>query len=203
VPRLAPWSWILACVLLALNPGAARAHAPKLSRGDWSLEADRAEARLILHQGELRALVPDALAEPAAREAVLERVATSVHVLAGGRPCALDERGLRAVEEDGWEVQLRWRCASAEHRWTVSLPILSELSTGHTHLARVTAEGETVERIARAGASAFEIAAHPSVLHAAGRFFRLGVEHIFTGWDHLAFLLALLPRGGLGTSRRS
>jgi hydrogenase/urease accessory protein HupE len=196
VPRLAPWSSVLACVLLALGPGAARAHAPKLSRGDWSLQADRAEARLTFHRGELRALVAETLAEPAAREAVLERVATSVQVLAGGRLCALVERSLQPVEEDGWELQLRWRCPSAEHRWTVRLPILAELSTGHTHLARVTTEGETVERIARASAPGFEIAAHPSVLHAAGRFFRLGVEHIFTGWDHLAFLLALLLLGG-------
>ncbi|MGZ6079765.1 MAG: HupE/UreJ family protein, partial [Myxococcaceae bacterium] len=29
-----------------------------------------------------------------------------------------------------------------------------------------------------------------------GRFFRLGVEHIFTGYDHLAFLLGLLLLGG-------
>jgi hydrogenase/urease accessory protein HupE len=53
-----------------------------------------------------------------------------------------------------------------------------------------------VERVARAGAPNLEIEGHLTVLQAAGRFYRLGVEHIFTGWDHLAFLVALLLLGG-------
>jgi hydrogenase/urease accessory protein HupE len=196
VSRLASPVRVLVLSLAVLCPGGASAHAPRLSQGDWSFESGSAEARLTFHRGELRALAPDGLEETAARDAVLGRLATSVQVLAGGQPCALEERALRPVEEDGWRAQLRWRCASAEHRWTVQLPLLADLSAGHTHLARVSAGGETVERIARATTPSFEIASHPSVLHEAGRFFRLGVEHIFTGWDHLAFLLALLLLGG-------
>jgi hydrogenase/urease accessory protein HupE len=186
----------LALVLAVQVSGVASAHAPRLSRGDWFLDVDRAEARLTFHRGELRTLAPAGLDETAARRAVLDRVATTFQLLAGGRPCELEKRTLRPVEEDGWRIELRWRCASAEHRWTANLPLLAELSAGHTHLARVTAGGETVERIARASAPTFQVEARPSVLYAAGRFFRLGVEHIFTGWDHLAFLLALLLLGG-------
>src|SRR5208283_4694524 len=65
-----------------------------------------------------------------------------------------------------------------------------------THLARVTVGGEVVERIARSTAPTIEVAVNPSVWSAAWRFLRLGIEHIFTGYDHIAFLLALLLLGG-------
>src|SRR5208282_5961830 len=67
---------------------------------------------------------------------------------------------------------------------------------GQTHLARVNAFGQVVERIARSSTPSFEVDTHPTVWAAAWRFLRLGVEHIFTGYDHIAFLLALLLLGG-------
>jgi hydrogenase/urease accessory protein HupE len=38
----------------------------------------------------------------------------------------------------------------------------------------------------------FELASAPSKLHVAGAYLRLGVEHIWTGVDHLLFILALM-----------
>jgi hydrogenase/urease accessory protein HupE len=160
------------------------------------MEQGRVDARLTFFRGELLLLAPDGLEESATETAALERVRATVEVRAAGDRCELRESRLRPVEEDGWSVELGWRCPSGETRWTVGLPILAELSAGHTHLARVTAGGQTVERVARASVPAFEVEARPSVLHQAGRFFRLGVEHIFTGYDHLAFLLGLLLLGG-------
>jgi hydrogenase/urease accessory protein HupE len=123
-------------------------------------------------------------------------VGTSVAVQSGGVRCELVKSSLHLVEGDGATIALHWRCPGTSSRWTVELPFLADLSPGHTHLARVTAAGRTVERIARASAPTFEVEATPSVLHEAGRFLRLGVEHIFTGYDHLAFLLGLLLLGG-------
>ena len=183
-----------AAVLLA--PAGAGAHAPRLSRGDWSFEPGTVDARLTFYRSELAMLGPDGLDPAAARQAALGRVAAAAEVGAAGTPCQLDRGDLHTVEEDGVRIDLRWRCPSTAARWSVALPFLAELSPGHTHLARVDAGGHTVERIARATAPVFEVEATPSVLHEAGRFLRLGMEHIFTGWDHLAFLLGLLLLGG-------
>jgi hypothetical protein len=38
----------------------------------------------------------------------------------------------------------------------------------------------------------FEVAGAPSKLHVAGAYLRLGIEHIWTGVDHLLFILALM-----------
>ncbi len=185
---------LLAVVLLA--PALGQAHALRLSRGDWALEPGTVEARLTFFRGELPMLAPDGLDEAAVEAAALHRVASAVEVRAAGAPCALARSASHAVEEDGVRFELRWRCPAAAARWSVILPFLAQLSPGHTHLARVDAGGHTVERVARASAPGFEVEATPSVLSEAGRFLCLGMEHIFTGWDHLAFLLGLLLLGG-------
>ncbi len=187
-------SFLLAVVLLA--PAVGQAHALRLSRGDWSFEQGTVEARLTFFKGELPLLAPDGLDDAALQAAALRHVASSVEVRAAGAPCELARSASHPVEEDGVRLDLRWRCPGAAPRWRVALPFLAELSPGHTHLARVNAGGHTVERVARGSAPGFEVVATPSVLSEAGRFFRLGMEHIFTGWDHLAFLLGLLLLGG-------
>ena len=185
---------LLAVVLLV--PAMGEAHALRLSRGDWSFERDAVDARLTFFKGELPTLAPDGLDEAAVQTVALHRLASAVGVRAAGAPCELVRSASHPVEEDGVRFDLRWRCPPAGTRWSVQLPILAELSPGHTHLARVDAGGHTVERVARASAPGFEVEATPSVLSEAGRFLRLGMEHIFTGWDHLAFLLGLLLLGG-------
>jgi len=53
-----------------------------------------------------------------------------------------------------------------------------------------------VQRTARAGAPVLEVEAHRGAWAGAGRFLRLGVEHIFGGLDHIAFLIGVLLLGG-------
>jgi hypothetical protein len=67
---------------------------------------------------------------------------------------------------------------------------------GHTHLAKVSIDGRHEDHVAHAGADRFVVErSHPWAFEAA-RFLALGIEHIFTGYDHIAFLLGLLLLGG-------
>ncbi|MEZ5288177.1 MAG: HupE/UreJ family protein [Vicinamibacterales bacterium] len=63
----------------------------------------------------------------------------------------------------------------------------------HRHLASVVRGGASAEAVLDLNAphAVFD-AAGPGVLASARRFAALGVEHIVTGYDHLAFLAALL-----------
>ena len=187
-----PPTRLVLLAVLVLAPAMGQAHALRLSRGDWSFKPGSVEARLTFFRGELPMLAPDGRDEAGA----IRDVASSTEVDAAGARCTLVEHSARRVEEDGVRIDLHWRCPVQASRWTVQLPFLAELSPGHTHLARVNADGHVVERVARASAPGFEVEASPSVLREASRFLRLGVEHIFTGYDHLAFLLGLLLLGG-------
>ena len=69
---------------------------------------------------------------------------------------------------------------------------LTELGADHTTLARIDAAGQRREFVFRAGAVYREA---PGVLTTARDFLQLGIVHIFIGYDHIAFLLALLLTG--------
>src|SRR5205823_3160061 len=74
---------------------------------------------------------------------------------------------------------------------------IDTLAAGHTHLASITlATGQISQRVASESEPGFEVESRVTFLSAAGRFLLLGIEHIFTGYDHIAFLLGLLLLGG-------
>ena len=76
---------------------------------------------------------------------------------------------------------------------TVTSTLHEIMAPGHQHLMSLTLNGVSHEAIlnAQSPAATFTGAA-PTRLETFWKFGRLGVEHIFTGYDHLAFLLGLL-----------
>lgn len=83
--------------------------------------------------------------------------------------------------------------------------LLPKLARGHRQVVSLRGEqGQTInEQILDATHDTFDSSANPadaSATQAAsfsfGEFVKLGIEHIFTGYDHLLFLFALLIVGG-------
>jgi hypothetical protein len=180
---------------LLLGP-LASAHLTRVSTSEWMLGDGAASAELQFFQGDFVGLFPPGLPEGDVASRVLSLVTDTAEVRAGDAACALKGRTI-APNADGWSVKATWTCPGAEaETWAIRLGVLELLPAGQTHLARVSVAGDVVERIARSSSPSFEVTTHPSVWAAAKRFLRLGVEHIFTGYDHIAFLLALLLLGG-------
>jgi len=185
----------LALGLLAAA-AAAHAHLTRVSTSDWTLEDGSAAATLQFFRGDFAGLLPPGTPEGEVPGRVLALVTDTARVHLGDADCRLRDRSIAPQGEDGWRVVARWECPASAGSWSVWLGLLDLLPPGQTHLARVGVGGEVVERIARSGSPGFEVLANPSVWAAAWRFLRLGVEHIFTGYDHIAFLIALLLLGG-------
>jgi HupE / UreJ protein len=185
------------CVALAgwLFAPAAFAHLTRVSTSEWTLDDGGASAELQFFQGDFIGLVPGGLPETEVAARVLALVTDSAAVRAGEKACHLEAHSISS-KADGFLVKAAWTCPEGGPHWTVRLGVLELLPSGQTHLARVSVGGEVVERIARSATPTFEVDANPTVWAAAWRFLRLGVEHIFTGYDHIAFLLALLLLGG-------
>jgi hypothetical protein len=125
-----------------------------------------------------------------------EEIAGTVRVSADGAPCPLAGASVAPAEEDGVAVRARWECPRAPGRLRLVLGFLDRLPEGHLHVALLRLPGGTVQRTARASAPAIEIEAQPGAWAGAGRFLRLGAEHIFQGSDHIAFLVGVLLLGG-------
>jgi len=172
-----------------------RAHLTRVSTSEWSLGNGAASAELQFFQGDFAGLLPAGVSATEAASRVLALVTDTTLLRVGDKACQLGGRSV-SIKEDAFLVKAAWTCPDGGPRWSVRLGVLELLPAGQTHLARVSVGGDVVERIARSSTPAFEVDVNPTVWAAALRFLRLGVEHIFTGYDHIAFLLALLLLGG-------
>lgn len=105
-----------------------------------------------------------------------------------GQPCATGPSLVAPVAEDGVRIHAPLDCPQGE-LWTYETGFLPDLDPGHRHV--LEAFGAPVGVLADATSRA-DFAPGQTGGHVAGQYVLLGVEHIWTGVDHLAFLVALL-----------
>ncbi len=126
----------------------------------------------------------------AAIEGVFEKLKSSL-VLQAPKPPSRMTLKLYEVIGDGHVIRLTLDGAfdSAPENLTATSHMSVLMGMPTPLFMTVTSVGRTVVLQENQSAS---FAAPPSALEAFGSFLRLGVEHIFTGYDHLAFLMCLL-----------
>jgi hydrogenase/urease accessory protein HupE len=107
-------------------------------------------------------------------------------------------------QNDDLTVVLRYTCPAAGAELRIEFHAFDEALPEFQNIAAIQHDGRTTAFVFTAvspllvtGATAEAGAAAQSEADTSfRRFFVLGVEHIWTGYDHLAFLLALLLPGG-------
>ncbi len=184
----------------------AGAHTRSVSHSVWRLDAEGATVRV-----RLSALDRSALGEIGERD--IEGVLTGALWLEGRLGRCAPVRGSFAelgAEPGSWRFEWRVGCAGIARPWRARSALLFEEIPGHLHmltaLESTEAGGARGEGDARGGAEAGRLivervlsAEAPSVGVAEGvdegagwRLIAIGVEHILTGWDHLAFVAMLV-----------
>jgi hypothetical protein len=141
-------------------------------------------------------------ARPALAQAVDAYLVERYALVADGRACAVDGRVAALPTSDPGHVARRWRvvCPDAGDLRLRGAGFFEALA-GHLHLARIRRDDappvEQVFLLDRREIALDETAgAAPTPAGGIATFIGLGVQHIATGYDHLAFLLALLLLGG-------
>ena len=90
-------------------------------------------------------------------------------------------------------LDLLYRFAADVNRLTITSTLYELMAPGHQHLLTVKLNGTLHEGVLSASSpTATFTGVATTRLQTFWKFVRLGVEHIFTGYDHLAFLLGLL-----------
>ncbi len=173
IPLLAP----------ALLVDSAWAHRPGLSYA--RLDADT--VTLTFAQPELATLVPLGEDLDASRVVVREVTLDAATFTVAGQPCTLGDTTLRRVEEDGVEIGAPLDCPPGAVTYTAGF--LGRLEPGHRHYVEAMGQPVAVLDVG-APTAAYTGASDPGKV--ATEFLGLGVEHIWTGYDHLLFLLGLL-----------
>jgi hypothetical protein len=201
----------VAVVLLHAAP--ARAHSVGVSRGEYRVAGGTVEAHLTFARSELATAIPGLDAdhdgsisshELAAAEPLLARVfVAGLEVRSDAGTCAGALAGASLAAEDGVAIRAAYRCGRGAHGLSIRAAFLGSLAIGHRHLAALAAgDGEPAHTVLYESRPELAAAASPDGVHSgsagavAWSLFRLGVEHILTGYDHLVFLLGLILVGG-------
>lgn len=130
-------------------------------------------------------------------------LAQTVSVTQDGVTCSAHAPRPLAAAQGDIRVELAFRCARAlaESPATVVVGAFFEVSPSHVHYARVAhTGGQAQEILATVRSHEFAVGGRASAVPTdLGAFFRLGLEHVLSGTDHLAFIVALaLLAGGFG-----
>ena len=190
---------VVAC--LALLPLDASAHGRSLSYSSWKLTSDGAIVRVRLPRIELTRLALDPVVDPRARAHVVELLAANVRLTSHGAACPPTIDPVPVPSQEGWVI----------YEWTVRCPnpgapvvvstLLLDVAPSHLHFARVELpDGSVREAVLSETETSFAVGesgpAAPGAVASAGTslagYVALGVTHIATGWDHMAFVLALV-----------
>ena len=175
-------------VLLSLTLASA-AHAHDVTRSDSKVEVERREVRvsITLNVKELQSGGDQSI------EHAYDVVRQHYFVRSPAEPEDVKFEGSSVV--GGPLIQLRLVYTFPQDVTTLAVrsTLYEIMPAGHQHMMSVRLHGFLHEAILEAGRpeATFD-ATKPSTLRVVWQFVRLGVEHIFTGYDHLAFLLGLL-----------
>lgn len=187
------------CILLflLLAPSLAAAHTRGTSYSFWTLTEQGAEVRARVSQLELTRLQLDPALTLDYTRVVGNTLARDLQLWAGDEPCAA---GFVSVTggSDGW-LNAHWRVGCGDGQpLSIRSRLLHAVAPSHLHFAKVTLPaGQTRERVLTYAEPSLTLdVAAPAVARSLGRYVVLGIEHILSGWDHLAFVLALILLAG-------
>lgn len=205
-----PVSWLLALfALLVARP--AFAHQAGLSTVFIDLGTNQITAQLIVFWQELEGTVPldgnrdRALSDEefaTARTRLLKLGETALALESDGRMLALTSP-VKVQRDDTNGVHFTLAFESVPTRvLTIHSEIIVELQPGHSQIVTVRSAGGAAlgEAVLQRSKPSVDVPLfalkEKKPVSAARQFLLLGLEHIITGWDHLAFLFGLLAVGG-------
>ncbi|MBW2376716.1 MAG: HupE/UreJ family protein, partial [Deltaproteobacteria bacterium] len=183
-----------ALLLGLLIPASALAHQKSVSYSKWTLVDDGAIAEVRVRWLELTSLplARDATPDAYERSGALPYLQTKLSLESDAGPCeAIPSSTTWLPAERGW-LRLEWRVRCGAPPTSLHSQLFTSL-TNHVHLATVLGpEPIDVVLSSTAPKAAIDATRRTVGARGIGSYVRLGVEHILSGWDHIAFLILLI-----------
>jgi hypothetical protein len=204
-PRAVRRAAFVALAVLVLAAGPAAAHGVGMSQIQLRIDGTRIEGKWDLNLRDARlalGLDPQLAGEAGWRDlrghepALRALLARSLALASDGRACPVEV----TAAPIGWDAQystvrlhLGSTCPSAPRRLGMRCDLLFDLDPGHRAYFSVEDARVTSVGVFRAGLRAVTIDVHQfHFWEVVAEFIRDGVGHIWTGPDHMLFLVALL-----------
>ena len=204
--RVAPWPWILALAVAAtLWPEAAKAHRIGLSSARIFVDGGAIESEIVVKGSDLEAalgvplvdaeqdlVLSEALA--AHGEAVLAHLLANVTLLRGDGVACTAAADAPEADADGVVFWIVWDCGADPDPVTYRNTLFHAANPLAIQNVMLMRGEETVQDVLTSKHKELALTATPppSTGQVFLRYTGSGITHIFMGYDHIAFLLALL-----------
>ena len=202
-PHVSRFTFHILLILLGASWAPAFAHDRSTSYSAWDIHGR--DVHVVARVTELDLSYFPWAAEAASGYDQLagQYLSTHLQMFTGDNPCPLHSRPQRLAAPPG----------RAAFEWTLQCPpegaleirtsLFLDVAPTHLHFARVSRDAAaTLERVLSEAEATWPLdarsgSAHPDLSGTTlGGYILLGIEHILSGYDHLAFVLALLLIGG-------
>ena len=174
---------------------AAAAHTRSTSYSSWEIDGREARIRLRITQLELTRLPWGIVSPPALRPELAGYLLGALRLEAAGAPCPV-VGAVRALAAPRDRALIEWRVVCPpDGALAIRSEMLLEVAPSHLHFARIRSGAEILERVLSNTERVWPLTTSqgaPETGSGIGAYVVVGIEHIATGYDHLAFLLALL-----------
>ena len=181
-----PLRFFVLISVFIISSGTALAHDPGLSAAEVRILPDR--------------IVAEVSFAPSDVQGVQQLESDLLTIQSGQQQLTLLSTSRKSVDRNSVHFVLEFSNPRAAGELRISAPVLASLPRGHKQFCSVhDAENHVLaERMLSAESKDLTINLQTTSANdnSIFRFLVLGVEHILTGYDHLAFLLALLIAGG-------
>ncbi|MGZ3274084.1 MAG: HupE/UreJ family protein [Caulobacteraceae bacterium] len=174
---------------------AALAHTRSESHSDWQINGTHVETTVAIPEIEVKRLGPANATITNAQ--VAQYMQGKVTVAADGKPCA-NPGGAKALAATGQfrRVQYEFDCPT-DKKMVLGFTGFFEIVPSHTDFAQISQAGKGfVEQLFDKDTQSIEAGAESSedALRNAGffKYISMGIMHIFTGVDHMSFLVGLV-----------
>lgn len=183
-------------VALLLNAGAALAHTLSESHSSWQVTGNQVRVEMIVPELEAKRLSKTGTELPP-REEFSRYLAERLEVLSSHQPCERTAGPTALTAVPGFlRDELQFTCP-ASASISIHSSVLYDVVPSHTNFARIqVGSGDFFEELLTDEHRQVEITSGEShnTLQGAGflKFIEMGIMHIFTGIDHMSFMLGLV-----------
>jgi hydrogenase/urease accessory protein HupE len=194
---------LLACVLLA--PAAGWPHATQLSSSRLELIGNRAGAVLELNGRDLEVALQTGLtaADGVVAPERLDGAAVAIsdyllqHVRLANRAGGACQGAIESLRARGEHVlaQMRWHCPPLTGTLVYRVTLFHEVDPAARHMLTVSGDVRRMALLSNTASDAALLQTRAQVLQVLSHYLLAGMQHIVTGGEHIAFIVALILWG--------
>lgn len=133
----------------------------------------------------------DPAAVEAARSAILVYMSTHLNVTGGARACSAGDAAILA-DGDGIIYRNSFACADAPGDLIYRSTVLTEKDPAARQVVLIAQGRSEAQALLDAGNTTVTLSTAPPLWSTMERYLLTGIEHIFLGYDHVAFLVAVV-----------